>query len=158
MIRSILSNEPQTCYNCTSDWSRCNQHNAELVEWNMSRPLFPIILRHICSKRELWSQKKCPLLGNSTVTYDRCFLYGPCHVPTESYVRNKAGTVGSGVFYMVRATFLQQVMHATMEELLEAVFSIRSVPRSHSELCTQTWRNYWKQCFLGCWDAQLCKS
>lgn len=67
------------------------------------------VLWHICTKQELWRQKKRPLLGNSMVTT-------------------------LGVFYTVRATFPQQQGCRQQQELLEVVISMRpSLRRLHRE-------------------------
>jgi hypothetical protein len=43
------------------------------------------LLRHICSKEELWSQKKRPFPGNSAIkSSDLVFIHGPRHVPTTT--------------------------------------------------------------------------
>jgi hypothetical protein len=60
---------------------------------------------HICSKQELWSHRKRPLLGNSMVT------------------------TSDPVFSMRFAPR----SHATIDELLEAVFPMRCAPRLRKE-------------------------
>jgi hypothetical protein len=60
---------------------------------------------HICSKQELWGQKKRPLPGNSKVT-TRDSVFSMRSTPSShsnSDARNNRGSVGSSVFYAIRA-------------------------------------------------------
>jgi hypothetical protein len=63
-----------------------------------------IILWNICSKQKMWSQKKCALLGNSTVTTpDPVFsMWSTLHFHSNRDACNR-GTVGSDVCYAVHA-------------------------------------------------------
>jgi hypothetical protein len=72
------------------------------------------ILWHIFSKQELWSRESPPLLGNGSVNTFIARQGEPQHILPAATKE-----------------------HATIEELLEAVCSVLSVPRLYNESAVQ---------------------
>jgi hypothetical protein len=70
------------------------------------------ILWHICSKEELWSQQRRPLLGNGYVNtlVARQWL-GIRHVKAETDWRNNKRAVGSGVSYILSTVHYTHIVH-----------------------------------------------
>jgi hypothetical protein len=55
-------------------------------------------MQHVCSKQELWSQEKHPLLGNGCKSTQQYWSHRHA-----AYAYNSGGTIGSDVFYAVNA-------------------------------------------------------
>jgi hypothetical protein len=73
------------------------------------------------SKPELWNQQGRPLLGNDSTNTSIARLQKPKHIPVARQWLSKR--------HVTTATFT----YATIGELLEAVFPVRSVPRLYNE-------------------------